>query len=147
MYVCVGIHVCMHYVSICVCVHMCLHNHRVCLVARYSFSNSFVRPEFGNRRFKVVLIRDSIHRRFEDRPMDNPEIHTGSCSEDQTTIRFQNCVISCECLLLYLFLISRCLYYSYVTYIISFDRLILLTSMITCTISYNIRDRTTYIFS
>jgi len=39
---------------------------------------------------------------------DNPEIHTSSCGEDKTMIRFQNRVISCECLLLYHFLIYPC---------------------------------------
>jgi len=30
-------------------------------------------------------------------PWDNSEIHTGSCSEDQTMIWTRNCVISCKC--------------------------------------------------
>ena len=68
-------------------------------------------------------------------PWDDPEMCTGSCSEDQTTIRFQNRVISCECLLLYQFLIYHCQYCLYVICIISCDRLIYLTSMIIRTIS------------
>ena len=39
---------------------------------------------------------------------DDSEICTSSCSVDQTTIRTQNHVISCECLLLDYFLIYRC---------------------------------------
>jgi len=39
-------------------------------------------------------------------PWDDPEIRTSSCSEDQTTIRFKNHVISCECLSIDLFLIQ-----------------------------------------
>ena len=36
-------------------------------------------------------------------PWDNPEIRISSCSEDQTAIRFQNRIISCECLFIGLF--------------------------------------------
>ena len=39
---------------------------------------------------------------------DDPEIRTGSYSEDQMAILIQNHVISCECLLLYHFLIYPC---------------------------------------
>ena len=39
-------------------------------------------------------------------PWDDPKISIGSCSKDQITIQIQNCVISCECLLLYLSLLS-----------------------------------------
>jgi len=39
---------------------------------------------------------------------DDSEIHIGSCSADQMTIRTRNRVISCEGLLLYYFLIYRC---------------------------------------
>ena len=80
-------------------------------------------------------------------PWDDPKIRTGSCSGDLTVIRFQNRVISFKCLLLYQFLIYHCQYYLYVSCIISFDRLIYLTSMITRTISYDISDRTPYVFS
>ena len=75
------------------------------------------------------------------------EIRTASCSEDLMAIRIQNRVISCECLLLYHFFISRCQYYLYVFCIISFDRLIYLTSMITCTISYNVSECTLLLYS
>ena len=79
---------------------------------------------------------------------DDSEVRTGSCSEDQMTTRFQNRVISFECLHLYHFLIYCCQFiYIYVTYFISFDRLIYLTRMITRTILYDISDRTPYLFS
>jgi len=41
-------------------------------------------------------------------PWDNPEIRTSSCSEDQMAIRFQNRIISCECLFSCLFHICCC---------------------------------------
>jgi len=50
-------------------------------------------------------------------------------------------------LFLYHFFISHCQYYLYVACIISFDRLIRLTSMITRTISYDISDRAPFVFS
>ena len=41
----------------------------MCLVACYSVSDSFVRSELGNERFRFVPIPDLIHRRFEHRSM------------------------------------------------------------------------------
>jgi len=34
---------------------------------------------------------------------DDPKVRTSSCNEDQTSIRIQNCIISCECLFIGLF--------------------------------------------
>jgi len=75
------------------------------------------------------------------------EIRTDSCSEDQTTIRIQNCIISCECLLLFHFLIYRCQYFLYVTCIISRDRLIYFTNMITCIILCDVSEYSLYFYS
>ena len=36
------------------------------------------------RRFEFVLVVDPIHWRFDDHPLVDLEIRTGSCSEDQT---------------------------------------------------------------
>ena len=60
---------------------------------------------------------------------NDSEIRTGSCSDDQMVIRIQNHVISCECLLLFHFLNYHC-QFIYI-HVISFDRLIFLTSLIT----------------
>ena len=80
-------------------------------------------------------------------PWDDPEVSIGSCSKDQTVIRIQNHVISCECLLLYHFLIYRCQYYLYVTCNISCDRLIYFTSRITCIISCDISECSLWLYS
>jgi len=53
-------------------------------------------------------------------PWDDLEIRTGSYSEDQTTIHFQNRVISCECLFLCYFLIYHVTGYLCFTFIISY---------------------------
>ena len=66
-------------------------------------------------------------------PWDDLQISTGSCSEDQTAIRFRNRVISCECLLLSHFLIYRCQYALHVIFIILCDFPSYFTSLITCT--------------
>jgi len=71
-------------------------------------------------------------------PWDDPEIRIGSCSEDQTSIRIQNRVISCECLLFYYFLIYRT--HTHITYFISCDYLSYFTSMITYIISWDISE-------
>jgi len=90
---------CIYIVCVCSCEFMCL-------VACYSISDSFVRDlssvtgNFDYVRYEsdTQAIRIPTHG-------DDPEIRTGSCSEDQTKIRIRNRVISCECLLLYHFLI------------------------------------------
>ena len=112
-----------------------------------AFLDLFVRSKLGNGRFVLVLVMNWYTSDSKTNPWDDPEIYTGSCSEDQTVIQIQNCVISCDCLLLYHFLISHCQYYLYVTCIVSFGRLIYFISMITRTISYDISDRTPYVFS
>ena len=56
-------------------------------------------------------------------PWDDPSISTGSCSEDQTAIRFRNRVISCECSFLCIY---RCRYALHVALIISCDFLLYL---------------------
>ena len=54
MYVCVGIRVCMYYVSMCVCV-------RVCLVTWYSVSDPFGETQTHYERFEFVPVVELIH--------------------------------------------------------------------------------------
>ena len=123
MYVCVYLYmyvcwctrtcICVHvYVEcICTCGYVRVYLYvLLCLVACYSDSDPFVQSKLGNRRFGLVPVMDPIHWRFVDRPMRWSVDQYGSCSEDQTTIRFQNHVILCECLFLSYFLIYRCQY-------------------------------------
>jgi len=74
-------------------------------------SDTLVRSEPDNKRLKPDLKLCSLQTQYtgdsKNDLWDDPEIPTGSCSEDQTAIQFQNCVILCECLLLYYFLIYR----------------------------------------
>ena len=71
----------------------------VCLWLRVTaVLDPFVRSELGNRIFELVFVVGPINWRFKDRPpWDDMEIHTGSCSEDQTAIWTRNRVISCKC--------------------------------------------------
>ena len=75
IYVCECTRVCMHvwhaYMGTCVSVLcVCVNSpSSVCLVACYSDSDSFVRSELGNERLEILFVVDSIHCRFEDRPM------------------------------------------------------------------------------
>jgi len=92
--VCMYVHTCIRMymgVHICVYVYVCksVFIYYVCLVACCSDPDLFGKIRTCYGRFKVVLVIDLIHWRFEDR------CRTGSCSEDQTVIRFQNHVISC----------------------------------------------------
>ena len=114
----------------------------MCMVAWYSDMDPFVKSGSDPNLCSLWTryIGDS-----KISPWDNPKICISSYSEDQMAIWIQNCVISCECLLLYHFIISRCQYYLNVTCIISFDHLIYVTYMITHTISYDISDCTPYV--
>ena len=60
-----------------------------------------------------MLVVDPDSSDSEIGPWDDPEIRTSSCSEDQTAIMFQNCVISCEYLFLSHFLIYHCQFVFY----------------------------------
>ena len=95
VYICIGV---------CTCGYMCL---AIC----YNEADLFVRSEPGNRRPRPDLDLCSLWTWYagdsKTDPWDDPEIRTGSCSGDQTVIRFQNHVISCECLFIGLFQFQR----------------------------------------
>jgi len=78
---------------------------------------------------------------------DDSEIRNGSCSTDQTAIRAQNRIISCECLLLcyYLFTIdnSCCM----ITHIISCEHLTYFISIVVRIISCGIGECSLYLYS
>jgi len=97
VYICIGV---------CTCAFMCTCGY-MCLVICYSNVNLFVRSEPSNRWPRPDLDLYSLWIRYASDskidPWDVPEIRTGSCSGDQTVIRFQNRVISCECLFIGLF--------------------------------------------
>ena len=100
---------CVSVLCVCVCVNS---PPSLCMVVCYSDSDSFVRFKLGNRRFGLMFTVDPYISNSKTDPRDDPEIRTGSCSEDQTAIRIQNCIISCECLFLCYFvftIISECL--------------------------------------
>ena len=73
---------------------------------------------------------------------DDSKIHTSSCSEYQTAIRF-----SCECLFLSIFLFTIVSRHLYITCIISCNRLIYFTILITCITSCDISECLRYLFS
>jgi len=93
-------------IRVCTCAFMCTCGY-MCLIICYSDADLFVRSEPDNRRPRPDLKLYSLWIRYagdsKTNPWDDLEIHTGSCSGDQTVIRFQNRVISCECLFIDLF--------------------------------------------
>ena len=98
VYICIGV---------CTCAFMCTCGY-MCLVICYSDADLFVYSVPGNRRpSKPDLHLCSLWTQYagdsKTDPCDDPEICTGSCSGDQTVIRFQNRVISCEYLFIGLF--------------------------------------------
>jgi len=98
VYMCTGVY---QYVCKSVFMFTCV------LIAWYNDTDSFVQSKLSNGRFESVAVMDPIGDLKID-ARDDPEIRTGSCSEDQRTIQIQNCIISCECLLLCYFLMYRC---------------------------------------
>ena len=75
---------------------------------------------------------------------DDPYISIGSCSEDQTAIRFRNRVISCECS----FMCIYCCQYAFiVALIILCDFLLYFTSLISFTTSWDIYNCLLYLRS
>ena len=104
----------------------------VCSVASYSDPDPFGEIRTHYRRFEFVLVVDPIDWRFENRSWDDPEIGVSSCNADQTTIRFQNHVILCECYFLCISLFTVDDMRLHVTLIISCDFLLYFTSLISC---------------
>jgi len=87
------------YVYLCIYVLMCVWLHVATFQIRSCDPNSVT----GDSNLCPLYTRYTGDSKTD--PHGNPEICIGSCSDDQTTIRFRNCVISCECLFLYHFLI------------------------------------------
>ena len=101
---------CMYYISMCVCVrmHICV---RVSLciqlrVAVFQIRSCDLNSIMGGSDQWLLQTRYNSDSKID--PWVNPKICTGSYSEDQTAIRFQNYAISCECLLLCHFFIYHC---------------------------------------
>ena len=92
----------------CECVSMCLSIYYVGMVMCCCDTNPLVRSGPSNRRPRPGPDGCSLWTRYsgdsKTDARDDPEIRTGSCSEDQTAIWLQNRVISCEYLLMYHFL-------------------------------------------
>ena len=90
-------------VYMCIYVYVWLYELVIC----YNDAYLFVRSEPSNRRPRPDLDLCSLWTRYagdsKTDPWDDPEIRTGSCSGDEPVIRFQNRVISCECLFIGLF--------------------------------------------
>ena len=127
-----SVHVCVRmyvYVcGVCMCTGVCSCE-IMCLVACYSdFRLVWWDPD--SLREIMICARYGPGNTGDSKtdPWDDPKICTSSCNEDQTVIRIQNHIISCECLFLYYFLIYNYQYYLYVTCIISCDHLIYFTS-------------------
>jgi len=117
MYVCIDlcIYICVYlYIHMSVGVHVCVSVQGWVLgvylylfvwsVACYSVSDSLVQSELGNGRSGFVLVVDPTQWQFEDRSMrwsgDPYQFVMWRLNGDSVP----NCVISCECLLLYRFL-------------------------------------------
>ena len=123
---------------VCIYVYMCVS------VACYSDTDTLARSEPDPDTCSLWTRYNSDSK---TNSWDDSVIRSGSCSEDQTVIRIQNYIISCEYLLLYHFLIYHCQHYLYVTCIILCDRWIYFTSMITWIISYNVSECLLYLYS
>jgi len=118
-YVCWCTRVCMHVCTrVCVCMHVCMCIYVVCVCIRvYVRVSSWVGLRVAMFRTRLVRVGPiagdtdlcSLWTRYtcdsKTDSWDDPEIRTGSCSEDQMAIRFQNRVISCKYLFLCHFLI------------------------------------------
>ena len=97
IYVCVGV---------CACAFMCTCAY-ICLVICYSDADLCVCFKPRNKRPRPDLDLCLLWTRYAGDskigPWDDSKIRTGSCSGDQTVIRLQTRVISCECLFIGLF--------------------------------------------
>ena len=138
--VCMSTCMCM-YKCVCVCVSMCVWLFVAAFRTRSCDPNSVT----GGSDLCSLWTRHTDDLRTD--PWDDSEICTDLCGEDQTAIWIQNRVISCECLLLYHFLIYRCQCYLYATCIISCDCRIYFISMITCIISCDVSRCLLYLYS
>ena len=65
-------------------------------VSQLQHTDSFVRFGLRNERLEFVFTEGLIYSNLKIDPWEDLEIRTGSCSEDQTAIRFQTRVISGE---------------------------------------------------
>jgi len=139
MYVCVYSYRCMHVgIRVCICMHVWVLSMYlylfVCVWLRVAvFQTRLVRFEPSYKRPGPDPDSYPLWTRYicdsKTDLWDDPWISASSCSEDQTAIRFRNCVISCECSLLCIY---RCRYALHVALIISCDFLLYFTSLITC---------------
>jgi len=105
MHVC--IYVCVVFKCECIHVYLCV---RVFmrLVVCPAFQTHLVRSRTVTRDLDLCSLKTRYTENSKADPWDDPEIHTSSCSEDQTAIRIQNRVISCDCSLLCYFFIYCC---------------------------------------
>ena len=135
------------YVHVCMCISVRLGE----CVFQFAAPRPVRAIRTGNRRFGPDLDSCSLWTRYtgdsKTNARDDPKIHTGSCSEDHTMIQFRNHVISCECLFLSIFLFTIVSRHLYITCIISCDRLIYFTSLISCITSWGISDCLPYLCS
>jgi len=141
-------HTCMYVLCYYVCMSMYVFvYHRVYMVACCSDSDSLMRSELDNERFRFVLVVDPIHWRFEDRPIEwsgdsYQFVQWRPNGDSDPKSRHFMWVFA-----LYLFLIYRCKYYLYATCIISCDHLIHFISMITRIISCGTSECSFWLYS
>ena len=116
IYVCVGIRVCMYYVSmcvyayVCVCISSCVFG---CVLQRLWTRSCNLNLVIGGSVWCSLWTRYTSGSTTDTQ--DDPKIRTSLYIEDQKAIRIQNRVISCECLLIctviYLFLLLNDLHF------------------------------------
>jgi len=120
----------------------------MCLDVCCSVLDPFGEFRISNGRLGFVFVMNSIRWWFKNWSMRLFGGRTASCSEDQTAIRFQNRVISCECLLLPFFSwFTVANIYLCFTFIISSDYLIYFISITTCITLWDISDCSPYLSS
>jgi len=138
---------CIHvYVCMCVCyIIMCM---TPWVIACCSDLDSFVRSELGNRRSRLRVRCDPMHWRFEDRSMGwsgDPYrfVQWRPDGDSDTKSRHFMWVFV---LMLFLYLLLPVGVYVTIR-IISCDHVMYFTSMITCITSWDISERSPYLFS
>ena len=89
------------YVVVCVCAQVYIRVSSSIQLHVAAIQTRLMRSELVMRGLNLYLLWTRYTGDSKTDPWEDPEIRTGSCSEDQTAIRIQNRVISCECLLLY----------------------------------------------
>ena len=145
-YACLGVCMSTYMYVLCVCVQVYVHMSSCIWLHGYSVLDSFVRSELSNRRFRFVPVMDSIHWQFEDRPMrwsrDQYQfVQWRPDGDSDSKTRHFMCVF----VLMSFSYILLPVGVHVAIRIISCDRLIYFTSMITCIISCDVSECSFYL--